>query len=168
MIRISFFALALSATPLAAQDVTPKFDPQVLDTCLFDTQVEEHESCIGVAADQCMETEGGSSTAGMNDCVGHELEIWDKKLNEAYNTLMAAAKQVDEGYADETSSPNRAGLLKEMQVNWIAFRDATCAFERSEYHGGSMASNVGMGCLLDMTAKQALVLDGFNNATDDR
>ena len=162
MIRISCVALILLAAPLAAQDAAPKFDPQVLDTCLFDTQVEDHENCIGVAADQCMQGEGGGSTVGMTQCLGEELKIWDAKLNETYGDLLATTEKADGDASDaDAESDSRAPLLKDMQRKWIAYRDAACAFDRSQWSGGTGAGPAGVQCSLSMTAKQALRLDGY-------
>lgn len=167
MLRVFTFILIVSAAPAIAQDNLPDVDASLLDSCIAE-HAENPETCISVAADACMEGEGGSSTIGMGQCMGQEQELWDERLNDAYGALMEQAKETDDGYAGEASSPNRAGLLKNMQQDWIAFRDSSCAFAQSEFHGGSMASTVGSQCLLDLTAKQALTLEGHLHADDDR
>lgn len=161
--------LMIMATPAMAQETEmPDFDAAILEACLAEHAGKEPETCIAVAAEACMEGENGSSTVGMSHCMGQELDIWDQRLNDAYKELMAEAKKTDEGYADEASSPHRAELLKDMQQSWIAFRDSSCAYAQSEFHGGSMAGTVGTQCLLDLTGKQALVLERQRDANDNR
>lgn len=169
--------VVLCAGSLMAQEATtPEFDGSLLDACLENASLraedggeKDAESCINVAAKACMETEGGYSTAGMNYCVGEELKVWDSYLNSAYSELIATVKEADESYSDKSAPPpNRVDLLKNMQNSWIAFRDATCSFEQAEFYGGTMASNILIGCLHDLTAKQALALEEYRDSYNEK
>ena len=50
--------------------------------------------------------------------------------------------------------------LRDMQRAWIAWRDATCAFEAGEYAGGTLAGTVATGCMMQRTGDQVLWLAG--------
>ncbi|MBK4215839.1 DUF1311 domain-containing protein [Paracoccus caeni] len=164
MLKSLALTLALLAAPAMAQEDL-QIDAAILDTCLEATSAEQGddaESCIGLAAQKCMESPGGDTTAGMSICTGKELDLWDAKLNESYRALTAKAEATDRemdelGSAAEKQQP----LLRDMQRNWIGFRDAACGFERSQWGGGSGGGPAGVGCMLDMTARQYLRLDRY-------
>ena len=48
-----------------------------------------------------------------------------------------------------------------MQRSWIAFRDAACSYEASRWGGGSGAGPAATGCVMQLTARQALRLMGY-------
>lgn len=152
-------ACLLLAVPATAQE--PAFDGTLVDACLADQSGEEGQpqSCIGVAADPCMNAPDTSSTAGMSFCLGKELEHWDGLLNDAYAKVKTEAEATDAemkqlGSAAEAQAP----LLKEMQRNWIAFRDSACDWERSKWGGGTGGGPASAQCALTLTAEQYLRL----------
>ena len=77
-----------------------------------------------------------------------EQEIWDALLNENYKEL--------QGELDE----EQKAKARDMQRAWIASRDATCEFY---YHKiqGSMSVPMTAACLLNETARRALLLAAF-------
>lgn len=155
MTRCLALALALAASPAAAQDMV--FDGARIDACR--AAGGDPKACIGVEAERCMsETMGGTSTAGMSACLGLELDWWDARLNEVYREVRAAARDMDATAGDY--APSQADALLEMQRAWIAFRDGRCAYERSWWGGGTGGGPAGVGCLMQMTAEQAIYLEG--------
>ena len=46
-----------------------------------------------------------------------------------------------------------------MQRAWIEYRDATCAYEAAQWGGGTGAGPAFAGCLMRLTAEQALYLE---------
>lgn len=178
MTRLTITAtiLSLLAAPAFAQDAAeePEFDASVLETCLENASQRQQQgedadrqSCIGAASDQCMEGPGGYSTVGMSTCMGEELDLWDAKLNEAYRTLSEKARATDKdmgelGSAAEKQEP----LLQDMQRKWIAFRDAACSFERSQWGGGSGGGPASVTCMMDVTAQQYIRLQGYIDAAN--
>lgn len=151
----AFVFVMLIPAAVAAQDIT--FDPVPLENCVAHTG--DGAECIGIAAGACMEqTMGGHSTYGMNACTSAEAEWWDTRLNTAYGDLMAKERATDsEGF--DPDRPSGAEALRDMQRAWIAFRDASCDYAALSWYGGTGASTVYLGCLLDLTARQALVLE---------
>ena len=151
--------LLLLATPAVAQQDLP-FDPAPILACLEGDG--EDEDCVGLGATACMEAEGGSSTVGMGLCIGAEREWWDARLNDRYAQVLARAKSAD---ADLTAmgSPvaRQEPALRDMQRAWIKYRDAACNYEASRWGGGTGAGPAGGQCALDLTARQAIHLDGF-------
>lgn len=161
-------ALALAAAALAQdQQDGPAFDAALLEQCLSDSSrgdgaTDARESCIGAAADPCMDSDDGSTTVGMSVCLGNELDLWDAKLNEAYREVMAQSEETDKSMTEMGSAAEKeAPLLRDMQRHWIAFRDAACGYERSRWGGGSGGGPAGLHCALTLTARQYLWLDQY-------
>lgn len=165
IVRALAFALLLAA-PAAAQDAAqetgePDFNGQLVDDCLAGQGGEGGNplTCVGVAADVCMNAPGVYSTAGMSFCLGEEFEHWDGLLNLSYGKVMDQAKAADsEMKSIGSAAEEQAPLLQQMQRDWIAFRDAACAYERSKWGGGTGGGPASIQCMLDLTAQQYLRL----------
>lgn len=148
------------------EDQPIKLDPSLVDACLDNISIARDDGvkadpydCIGVAASVCMEQPGGESTAGMVDCAGQEYDVWDAMLNESYRDLLARAETLDTSstpYLPEDSAPDTA--LRNMQRDWIAYRDSVCLWESRPWDGGTISLVMQAGCLLDEVGKQALRL----------
>jgi uncharacterized protein YecT (DUF1311 family) len=107
------------------------------------------DSCIGAVSAACIQGEGNESTATMVQCYGREADAWDARLNAAYKTLMANGDGQDV-----------ADGLRKTQRAWIAFRDAACA-QPAVVFKGTMAGPMTAWCVLELTARQALWLEGW-------
>jgi uncharacterized protein YecT (DUF1311 family) len=107
------------------------------------------ESCIGVVAAACMQETGDQSTATMLQCYGREADAWDGRLNAAYKAALAKGDGQDV-----------ADGLRKTQRAWIAFRDAACA-QPAVVFKGSAAGPMSAWCVLDMTARQTIWLEGW-------
>lgn len=107
------------------------------------------DSCIGVVATACIQGEGNESTATMVQCYGSEADAWDARLNAAYKALLANGDGQDV-----------ADGLRKTQRSWIAFRDAACA-QPAVVFKGTMAGPMSAYCVLELTARQALWLEGW-------
>jgi uncharacterized protein YecT (DUF1311 family) len=155
--RSFVFAMAVLATPLAAQDLS--FTPQATEACLLKSgHGHDRSACIGLSAGQCMATPDGQTTIGMGFCLDAELGYWDEMLNSGYQQLRAALQVSDTDLPPHLAI--QADGLRDMQRAWIAFRDARCSFEASQWQGGTGASPAFLGCMMTMTAEQALYLMG--------
>lgn len=148
--------LAMLAAPAWAQD-SPVFDPAPILACLPDGG----EDCIGLASSACMETGGGSTTVGMGFCLDAERRFWDDRLNGSYRQVMAQAKAADADPAEPGLVPRQVPALRDMQRHWIAYRDAACAYEATRWGGGTGAGPAATACAMQLTARQALRLDGY-------
>ncbi len=149
--------LCLATTPAVAQDIT--FSQVATATCL--AADGPRETCIGRSAELCMEeTPGGWSTAAMSTCTWAEVAYWDDRLNAAYVALLAAheARDADNARLDFTV-PSLTDTLRDMQRSWIPHRDATCAYERAWWGGGTGQGPAGAACVLQMTGEQTLELE---------
>lgn len=156
--------LALLPLGAAAQDAAPAFDASIVTGCVAESDPDARpESCIGRAANSCMEQPGGSTTVGMSSCLSQETAVWDGMLNEAYQTLMTSAEEADAEMAQLGSAAEpQAPALREMQRRWIAYRDAACTYERTRWGGGSGAGPASAGCAMNLTARQALWLRDYS------
>lgn len=151
--------LLLVAAPAAAQDFA--YDPALLTSCL-QTNAAKPDSCIGAASKVCLEGEGGSTTVGTVSCLAAENAQWDALLNTAYEAVLAEAESTDAELKQLGSAADpQAPALREMQRSWIAFRDAACSYEASRWGGGSGAGPAATGCVMQLTARQALRLMGY-------
>ena len=85
------------------------------------------------------------STVEMMDCIGELRDKWDHRLNDAYKRVLA----------DQEGSQKQA--LRHAQRQWIAYRDANCAF----YAGGegSIARRETATCAYGLTRDRAQELE---------
>ena len=149
-------AAALAAWPASAEDL--RFSPEATETCLG--RVPSREGCIGYAADECTGSPGGSTTVGMGYCYGQEFEYWDARLNAAYAALMAIERAQDAEIKElGSAAPSTAEALRAMQRAWIAYRDAACDYERSQWGGGTGGGPASAACMMGLTGSQALALE---------
>lgn len=74
----------------------------------------------------------------------------NKKLNQIYQQLRASLK-----------GSQREKLLVDAQLAWLNFRDANCAFEKSPFEGGSIATTIYYGCIDEMTKQRANKLEKY-------
>ena len=150
----------LAAAAASAQAVPFSIDPT--EACLAGaSDVAGREACVGASAEACIDTPDGVTTASMGFCLGAERDYWDGRLNGAYQALLA----IEDTAAAELSelgsaAPSPAEALRAMERAWTAFRDAACAYEVSTWGGGTGGGPAGADCMMRLTARQALVLEG--------
>jgi uncharacterized protein YecT (DUF1311 family) len=137
------------------------FDPAPTEACLAAAPVDL-ASCIGHAADACMlENPQGETTMGMGFCLSQEWEWWDARLNAAYGALMERHRAGDaQVKAEGLEVAPVSDALRDMQRAWIAYRDASCDYERAQWAGGTGGGPAMAGCLLHHTGVRALELEG--------
>jgi len=110
---------------------------------------EAERRCIfAIVVEPCTKTRIGQSSQGASACYHVEQDIWDELLNENFRTLR-------EGLDDDQKEK-----LRQMQRDWIAYRNTTCEFY---YHKiqGTMATEMTAACLARETARRALLLKFF-------
>ncbi|WP_295048729.1 lysozyme inhibitor LprI family protein [uncultured Paracoccus sp.] len=159
-------AAVLAASPVVAQDAPewPTFDATRIDACLEGAQTAnpdapDHAACIGAASGPCIDSPDGDSTVAMSWCLSEELAVWDRKLNDSYAHVLAGAKATDAEMAEMGSAAaQQEPLLRQMQRDWMAFRDSACSYEGSRWGGGTGAGPAGVECSLRLTAQQYLRL----------
>jgi uncharacterized protein YecT (DUF1311 family) len=105
-------------------------------------------SCIGVWSTVCIQKAGNMSNGVLNDCYGQEAAAWDKRLNIAY------------GKASSRMEKDALENLRKVQRAWIAWRDATCEQPYLVFQG-TMAGPMESWCKLDITARQAIWMEGW-------
>jgi uncharacterized protein YecT (DUF1311 family) len=102
-------------------------------------------------------TSGGYSTVAMTGCLDREIGFWDRMLNATYKTALERAAESDAANAG-MNAPSQQEALRDMQRAWIPFRDASCAYARSQWGGGTGGGPAALACYLDLTARQAILL----------
>ena len=149
--------MALGLMPVAVQAL--EYDNGATETCL--DSGTDARNCIGESANACMGTGGGSSTPGMGFCASQELAFWDARLNAAYSSLVQIERDLDaEATTLGGNIPPRADALRNMQRAWITYRDAACVYEFAQWGGGTGGGPANAWCLMQITAEQALALEG--------
>lgn len=151
---------AAAGATASAQEVTFSMDATL--TCLENmSEFQDPRSCYSNSANACMEaTPGGWSTVGMGACLNKEYEYWDARLNAAYVKVRDMRRKADKELGDiGSSAPKQADALLAMQRAWIAYRDATCDYERSHWGGGTGGGPATLSCLLYLTAEQTHYLE---------
>jgi uncharacterized protein YecT (DUF1311 family) len=93
----------------------------------------------------CMDKSAGVTPA-MEDCIGEEFELQDRRLNRSYKALMASIPE------------KRRADLRDAQRKWVAFRDANCGFYYDP-EGGSAARLASKECVVTLTAHRAHELE---------
>lgn len=152
--------LCAAALPqIAAAQVA--FDIAPTEQCLSNAvSIHDRGACVGIAAEACADASvGGFSTRSMTACLGQELAYFDGLLNIEYGQVRGLARdadKLDSGTSyDDTSMLDR---LIQMQRAWIIYRDATCAYERRQYDGGTIGDLIYVDCQTQLTAAQAFRL----------
>jgi uncharacterized protein YecT (DUF1311 family) len=117
------------------------------------------ENCIGALADACMNSEAAQSTYDILECIGREAEVWDARLDSAYQEKLS--QQAGPG-SDEATLEVVTTQLRKIQFAWISWRDAMC---EDLYSGGiPISGSSGKAdaayCHLRLTARQALWIEG--------
>jgi uncharacterized protein YecT (DUF1311 family) len=156
MHRLWMILLILAATALparAASAASP--DVETIKACLA-TAGSDPQSCVGTISDECQGQPEGSSTTGIDACLGREHDAWDVILNENYRAAVAAAKEQDASLKEQAIEPGAAASLVKAQRAWVAFRDAECDRRFELYKDGSIRTNIASSCLLQLTASRAL------------
>jgi uncharacterized protein YecT (DUF1311 family) len=138
-----------------------RFEPAPTEACLAAAPADL-ASCIGHAADACMlENPQGETTMGMGFCLSREWEWWDARLNVAYAALMELHAAGDaRARAEGLEVPSVAEALRRMQRAWIAYRDASCDYERAQWSGGTGGGPATAACLMQHTGVRTLELEG--------
>lgn len=146
------FTALLIASPALAQsepELLPA-DQAGMEQCLQSATERgvRAEECIGFVQDPCQETEDGQSTAGSIACIAREHAYWDRLLNQTYARLR------------EAGSDDRNLALRDLQRQWLAWREARCAYEAQLYEGGTYGNVVANHCFTQETARRAIDLVG--------
>lgn len=158
--------LAFLAPPAVAQD-GPAYDDALMSACLDRAAeavggratADDLRGCIGTASDACMAAPGGDTTVGMVGCLNAEAKQWDMLLNAFYSKALDAARAADADLEElDSAAEPAAPSLQQAQRHWIGFRDGSCRYESLRFQGGTAGGPASMGCMLQLTAEQALRL----------
>lgn len=164
LFAVSLAALALAVPAHAQETIFTTEDADLMTGCVepvlermrdtFDPDQSTATTtaladCIGIASGACMEEPGGSSNAGMDECLMREIDWWDSQLNVNYTSLI---DQIDE---------QSATALQEAQRSWIAWRDDSCEFEYTYWREGTIRSIYYQSCMLNETAKRAIKMQDY-------
>ena len=100
-----------------------------------------------------------SDQTSLNQCADKDFKAADSELNAVYGQVT--------GRLVNAAAPDAKGLLTTAQRNWVAFRDAECAFQSSDSEGGSMHPMVVLGCQTGLTRKRIGELKAYLSCKAD-
>jgi uncharacterized protein YecT (DUF1311 family) len=143
----------------AAQDWS--YDQNATQSCLADAiSNTDKRSCVGLSAEICADNAvGGFSTRSMMVCLGFELELFDKMLNQEYAIVRDLSREQDKFDSGMNDDPvSMEDRLVQMQRAWITYRDATCAYEQRQMDGGTIGELFFAQCMAELTAEQTFRL----------
>lgn len=89
----------------------------------------------------------------MTYCAEQDWIAADADLNDAYKAARQAMLDIDANLPEDQRGA--ADYLKQAQRAWIDFRDAACAAEGYQMHGGSAEPMVIYGCRARLTGQRA-------------
>lgn len=104
------------------------------------------------AAAQEVDCANAQAQVELTFCAEQDWQAADAELNDAYKAAMAAMKDVD-SYLDARDR-GAAAYLRDAQRAWITFRDAACAAEGYQMHGGTAEPMVIYGCRARLTRQR--------------
>ena len=148
---VAWFVLSLLGSPSHAQELADLLpaDQAGMEQCLTsaDERGARKEECIGFVQGPCTDTDEGQTPEGIIQCLAREHGYWDRLLNQSYHRLQATIEE------DEKNT------LRDLQRQWLAWRDARCQWETFRHEeGGSLAQIVANECYTEETARRAIDL----------
>ena len=156
---VAFIVVCLLAAPALAQSGAQldSADRAAMEQCLQSAAERgaRPDECIGFVQNPCFETEEGQTTMGSVECISRELAYWDGLLNQSYRRLR------------ETGTDEQNAGLRDLQRQWLAWREARCDYEAALYEGGSLANVVANQCFTQETARRAIDLTAMIQQGDD-
>ncbi|MEC7118551.1 MAG: lysozyme inhibitor LprI family protein [Pseudomonadota bacterium] len=112
--------------------------------CAISLQAGANDSLLSEQYHHCMDRSEGV-TMRMIECFSAEHQRQDLLLNKVYQQVMSGL------------STTRKTQLRNVQRQWMAYRDANCQFY-ADPEGGSLARIEANACMMQMTAERAAEL----------
>lgn len=172
--------LFFAAIPLAAAEDAPRpEDRAAIDACL-EKQRDEPERCIAAVFKPCAEVPQGpndqvppGSTPGQVECFNREMAVWDEKMDESLEKLLAGPLGTETKKPEYRPPGNKrdravpgAEIINDMQKTWLASRAKICDTESMFYEEGTFSSIVFGNCVLKETGRHVIwLLDVVNDTT---
>ncbi|XGV97619.1 MAG: lysozyme inhibitor LprI family protein [Leptolyngbya sp. BL-A-14] len=85
----------------------------------------------------------------LNQCAELSAKNADRKLNQVYQQVL------------KKQTPEMSTLLVKAEEDWIKYRDASCAFSRQQFAGGSAESMAYSFCMARLTEQRTQELEGY-------
>lgn len=120
----------------------------LISLCLITSITQASDDLYTKEYQQCIDKADGV-TIKIIECANEEYDLQDKRLNVAYQIVMA------------NSSTIQKDKLKKAQRLWIQYRDANCAFY-NDPEGGSLARIMANDCMVEETAERAKELEDMS------
>jgi uncharacterized protein YecT (DUF1311 family) len=122
----------------------------LLATSLTFGQTEEKHP-IDVQRENCHAEDSNMTTVGMTNCELIAAELWDKQINDYFNSLLTLLEKED------------IEILKETQLKWIEYRDKELKFSGKFYGSldGTMWRIHSAGRRCDINRTRALELKNY-------
>ena len=141
---------AASALPLLTKAQIAKAS-QKIEACLQKQSnapggTGDSRKCIGWIKSDCDDKISAGGEAAHATCSDNETAAWDVLLNKAWSEMPA-----DLG-------PERFAVMKDIQKQWLAYRDAKCAFLDDPTRSSAWGIMLEADCRMDETSRRAIEL----------
>ncbi len=103
-----------------------------------------------VAVAQPLNCQKAKTQLDLNRCADANAKAADRTLNQVYQQVRSTYRGTEQ-----------ERLLVNAEEAWIKFRDASCAFSRSRFVGGSIAPTIYSNCLANLTNQQTQELKSY-------
>ena len=80
-----------------------------------------------------------STQAALTECYTRRARAADSAVKQAYSRVLAG------------NNAKRGALLRSSQRAWLAYRDAYCRYDASQYEGGSLYATEFGACLVELS-----------------
>jgi uncharacterized protein YecT (DUF1311 family) len=136
---LAFALMLLAASPAVALD-----ESQIKSVCYSDCEKET------------------SSNPDYKACVARAADTADGQLNEAFKDLQDSIKSAAKDM--EVKPDAQLSMLRDSQRSWIAYRDASCAFEDSLAFGGTATGGISSSCICALSYERINDFDRIRHA----
>ena len=105
---------------------------------------------VPALADEALDCKDPKDQSSMTQCAALDFEKADQALNQVWPKVKADAESSDK----DTGKAENADALLASQRAWLSFRDAECAWQAMEMHGGSGEPMLLYGCQARLTQQR--------------
>jgi uncharacterized protein YecT (DUF1311 family) len=105
-----------------------------------------------------LDCNNAASTMDLNECASIDKDKTEKTLNQTYQRVLQALDKRDE------DAPRRARIktaLVAAQREWVKFREADCKAVDTQYEGGTIHTEMYLGCMENHAKRRIKDLEGY-------
>jgi uncharacterized protein YecT (DUF1311 family) len=110
-------------------------------------------AAAGTASAQAPDCKNAMTTLEMNACAAADEKVVEAKLNEVYQRVLKS-------YGDQEHAAARSKLIAAQRA-WVKFREADCDAVLEKWAGGSIRTQMYIGCMQNHAERRIKDLEDF-------